>query len=369
MSDMRHRFIGIARSITNHWTTAISLTAAMFGIVETTFYWFSGLMGPYMLPWAVAQISTSVAMAKRPRAGAWATGIIWAICILSPQPVLNSGLFATLCALAILAYNKLSYSIILCLVDSLSLSVFIGKEHTLPWSTIFNILTLFISAITLGQILKWHTEILSNRLQQDKERKDRMLASQIHSDIANGLSATILQLQTGSQPTETICTELKETLQRVHNVINLLETQQPMITDDDTDSIVDMQANIEQLSTHNDGILHSLNISGSTIFPTQSVHMTRMNATLAKELLKETYSNIAKHSDPARGYIVCIHPESNELRISASNIAGNHQEELSGKYGLKNLSKAIEDSGGILDYGYSTNNPTEWNLFAKIPYR
>lgn len=367
LKDLLQQYKQFIQLLTDHWMTICALTAAGLGIIEITFYAIGGWVDFPMIIWSIAQISATLVMAKWHKNGAWIVGIIVAAGILSPQPVLNSGLLSTLCALVILSNLHLIQAIVLASINTTSLAIFIYKNSILPWSTLFNFLTLYLSAILLGRMVLWHNKTLANRLQQEKEKEQRMIAATIHNEIANGISVAILQLETDNYSTKEISKELKTVLSKIHNVIHVLE--QPR----DPSSIIqgiytkDERQEIKQLCIQKDTLLHSLGLRGRTVIQLDEDSINSNTKHLLTQILYEAYTNIGKYADRSRGYIISVFTQAGQIHITATNVIQDHTGDLSGNYGLQQLQSQITDSGGLLQYGPVDSTSREWQLLAIIP--
>lgn len=368
LSRLQQQFLHLIKLLSRHWMVSISLATAIFCATEMIFYGINGWLDSLMLAWGTAQIITTLIMSRWHKTGAWSTGIIWSAGMLSPQPVLNSGLLATLCALAILSYYYITQGILLCIINTITLTIYISTSKTLPWSTLFNFLSLYISAILLGLVIHWHTEIIENRIHRQQEQENNYIAAKIHNEIANGITTAILQLQTQTQTTTTITNELESTLKKVHNVIHLLENTQTSISNSEistpTLDIVSIQ--IETICKKQEMMLHSLGIKGITILQTNNVTMDRERASILYQLLQEIYTNIGKYAEHDHGYVISILHNMKSVRITVNNAIKKDIGNLSGKFGLRQLQYAIAELGGSLKYGIKDNS-NEWHLAATIP--
>ncbi len=271
-----------------------------------------------------------------PRTASILTTVLFLITgILLPDMPMASQIWGALLALSILAYTRLLVpaigSIAVMLLAQWSPAQIPPTEDALPIAYRLAFPILFSAAILLGCALRWRAqaqqtaiarkenELLSQRLAELETRQ--VLASHIHDTIAGNLTAMKLLLairQTdGNDIDNRLDRLITDTLREARATIGTLNGDKTATAFDG----MQLSGLIRVIMQSGDRYLHDLGFTGETTLiiddaPQGSSPELKREV---NDLLRELYTNIAKHGDAQSGYTMEVHLTADVLCIHQAN--------------------------------------------------
>ncbi|MBT1161102.1 MULTISPECIES: histidine kinase [Bifidobacterium] len=294
---------------------------------------------------------------------------------------------------------------------------------TVAMSGIAPVAVLFAGFLLGGMAARWNHERHSERMELAYRRQRARAAQDIHDYVSNDLAYLILRLDKdiadGKSPGVEELRELRDVasgaLDRTHQVIGVIEGREtgqqataangrtgatapsvaPCIDDRPSDhsgasssfgshharrssglSVVNPNAErddcplAEQLRTiayAGDHRLKELGFDGQTIIT--NANDSAEPDDLIAGFLEELYGNIAKHADPAGGYVLTIGIGRDAVQIALVDTALDNTSShasLSLGTGLDRYRMRVDSRGGVFDINARND---EWTLSVLIPLR
>lgn len=230
-------------------------------------------------------------------------------------------------------------------------------------------------------------EAMLGRISREQE-----LAHMIHDSVANDASTiallawrakTVENRDERNAMLDAIYDCSHDALNRVHDVIDVLNGKRPLQSDATADTAqrgdaVALDARIERYAENQDRVLGMLGFTGVShiegTLPENTV-VPAANVSAAMGLLREMYANIVRHCDAnatapaptALRYTVLISFEAHAIRIVQTNPITGYPKALAnsgGGKGLKLQQACLATIGGTLTAAIQGNN---WMLTAVIP--
>lgn len=295
---------------------------------------------------------------------------------------------------------------------------------TVAMSGVIPVIVLFAGFLLGGMAARWNHERHSERMELAYRRQRARAAQDIHDYVSNDLAYLILRLDKdiadGKSPGVEELRELRDVasgaLDRTHQVIGVIEGRDgghraaemngraeavasasvPLIDDRTSDdlglasssvshharrssgsSVVNpnaerddcpLAAQLRSIAHAGDHRLAELGFDGQTII-TNANDGAEPDALIAG-LLEELYGNIAKHADPAGGYVLTIGIGRDAVQVALVDTAldrdSSSEAGLSLGTGLNRYRSRVVTRGGMLDIDAQDG---EWTLSAGIPLR
>lgn len=296
---------------------------------------------------------------------------------------------------------------------------------TVTMSGIAPVVVLFAGFLLGGMAARWNHERHSERMELAYRRQRARAAQNIHDYVSNDLAYLILRLDKdiadGKSPSVEELHELRDVasgaLDRTHQVIGVIEGrndgQRTSASDGRSNTFADAVSSAsvpsidERPSNHSgatssSGSHHARRSSGSSIinpnaerddcqlaaqlrtiahagdhrlkelgFDGQTIITNANDSAEPDELiagfLEELYGNIAKHANPAGGYVLTVGIGRDAAQIALVDTPpgdAQHAQQRSTGTGLQRYRARIAERGGEL---HVDRRPAEWTLSATIP--
>ncbi|OZG64775.1 sensor histidine kinase [Bifidobacterium eulemuris] len=216
--------------------------------------------------------------------------------------------------------------------------------------------------------------------------REQELTHMIHDSVANDMS-TIAMLtwrakgvEDDTQILDAIYERSHHALNRVHEVIDVLNGKRELEPPDPAAEAPTLDAAIERIMEEQDRLLHMLGFVGSSRIDGDLHTDVEADDPLCETvtaLLEEAYANIVRHCAPPEdgttedgtGYSVTVDLDGDVIRLTATNPISHEPTVLRGVRHGRGLSlhrTAVESLGGMLATGVQDG---VWILNARIPTR
>lgn len=372
------------RRTDNAWLLTAVLVVALVCAGETLGALASGTMPVVDATCVFAVVAATMLMAFRPVTGALAVTASWIALSVAAVDMPSAMLLSVLTAIGILgyAYRRAATAIAvaalgvwICTQGGISWTsssgTFDSNDHVLlgvvAMSGVAPVVVLFVGSLLGGMAVRWNHERHSERMELAYRRQRTRAAQDIHDYVSNDLAYLILRLDKniadGKRPGVDELRELRDVaagaLDRTHQVIRVIEGDArrspssdgvwPAADHDGQASVhgtapdradgtvampamrpssvpshgidVDcpLAAQLRAIARSGDHRLAELGFDGQTI-------VTNANDDAAQDelvagLLEELYGNIAKHADPAGGYVLTIGIGRDAVQIALVDMA------------------------------------------------
>ncbi|KAB7789696.1 sensor histidine kinase [Bifidobacterium leontopitheci] len=244
------------------------------------------------------------------------------------------------------------------------------------------------------------------RLENEQRQRQEEIVHQLHDDVANRLSYTLLRMEHDDDTTvsgladehsraelDELADEVRKALASTRQAVNILSgrsaadertSRRDRMSDFDgggsvgaVSDIADEiapKAALDRLSgvvSDERRRLERLGITGLAVLPTSfAAGVGRRTLETTEALLRECFANIAKHAEPEGGYVlaVAVRPAGMVVSLSdtpaqAGDAAHTHDGRSTGK-GLDHYRRLLEDGGGSLTIA---DEDGQWTMTAIIP--
>ncbi|WP_204368060.1 sensor histidine kinase [Bifidobacterium callitrichos] len=267
------------------------------------------------------------------------------------------------------------------------------------------VMTATMALLLIGATIRWRGQRIravaeERRIASEMTVRDERhrMAARLHDDVTNKLAFLITDLECMRSDPHGITGErlalsqrmAREALDRVHEVIVMMEgnvddrsetipaAAHPDARDDARDSIQDdmgeriVEHDVTALLAELDDRLRILGFEGGSSVECRfacALHADAADVLMA--LIRELYTNMARHARPDGGYDVNVAFDEHRVIVTACDVA-NAEDTHGAGTGLERLRRELAPLGGTIDVvaggGGNEAIPGEWSVTAVIPY-
>ncbi|MBW3090376.1 2CS histidine protein kinase [Bifidobacterium miconisargentati] len=400
MYELRHSIDAIDDRVRNAWLLVAVLVTALVCSAET----LGGILnGDMTITDAITSFVFVVAvilMAFRPVTGCVLTGMAWTVLCLAAAQMPSATLLSVLLAVGIAGYADRRLALAITAVAMLAW--FVGNANlsgtrllfgTIAIRGVMPVIVLFLGFLLGGVAARWNHERSMAQAELDHRKRQERAARDIHDYVSNDLAYLILRfdkdIADGNAPSteelRELCRVAAEALERTHQVISVIEGRDA--AQSSCESAVGMRnaglsqvgvrkqadcplaEQVRSIAATGDRRLRELGFEGQTIITDAGT--TADCSVLVAGLLEELYGNVAKHADPAQGYVMTVGIGTDAVRVvctdtpKAMGTAGDMDDAaLSSGTGLNRYRRLLEQQNGVL---HIEMQDAEWTLSAVIP--
>ena len=369
-------------------------------VAETLLRWQSGHVLSYLLIPCLALVSL-VLLPLMPQSGAWLAVTLYCVGLVSPFPMSYSYSLAMALAAVIIWRDGRATAVLAAL---LGMSALLVDRKVLfglgPSDSVVVSFAYCMFAVVIGMVSRWQAD-RARRIERERRQAERDdIARTLHDRISNDLAYAIMRIDRDlEQPTahalHTPAGEFRElrgiieqALADTHQVIDALDdkddsaagvsnddradTARPVISCGSAalshgcpETAVDAYAAIVDDIDAYEERLRALGFAGQTTLAKTLPALSDAHAELLAGLLGEVYANIAKHGDPAHGYVVSIAGDGGDIVITAADTpASGSSTGLGLGSGLDRYRRMGVDIHVSADAAIKAG---QWSMSARIP--
>ena len=323
----------------------------------------------------VAQIGATAVMLRKARLGAALTVILAVASMLIPTAATFSMLFAVILAINILTFRRTAEGIaaVVVMVAASVISGILYHDSAMASGGALSLGVFCLIACTGGWLMRQWDDAQRRARRAERLEHDMAIAQYLHdyttNDLNNILMLTDLALTQPDSPApdtlERVRGLAKDALKQTRLAIAALEH------DDDADehtiyqpTASDLEQQLFAVAEEQRTLLGTYGYQGSVLIGEHPfAHCSQAQATLALSLVREMFSNIVQHADPAAGYTMTIAATPSQLHIAVTDCHAEHSTPGMNT-GLARLRRRITEAGGTWQVEEHGRN---WTLATIMP--
>ncbi|WP_240544372.1 hypothetical protein [Bifidobacterium sp. SO4] len=397
-------------------------------VAETLLRWQSGHVLSYLLIPCSALVSL-VLLPLMPESGAWLAVTLYCVGLVSPFPMSYSYSLAMVLAVTIIWRDGRAMAV---LAAVLGISALLIDQKVLfglgPSDSVVVSFAYCMFAVVIGVVSRWQADRARQSEQKRRQTERDAIARALHDRISNDLAYAIMRIDRDIAQAEAVrydsvlCTDaakresrrrgttyrnqyadvaeerhspmgpgelhelrgiIETALADTHQVINALDRASETAIDTsagraravDYGTVPRISPQIDSVGTTIDRIdsqeerLRALGFDGQTTMPDAFPQLSASRAGLLTGLLGEIYANIAKHGDPAHGYVVSIAADGDDIVVTAVDtpLPNRGTDNSGSELGLGTGLTRYRNMGVDIRIGSDSTN--QWSMTARLPVK
>lgn len=405
--ELMHRLGAIDGRVRNAWLLVATLVTALICTIEILGGMLDGDMGIVDAIASFVFVAAVILMAFRPVIGCVLTGMAWAVLCLVPVQMPSAMLLSMLLAAGVAGYadGRLAFAITVTglLAWLAGPSTASGTRllfGTIAMHGVAPVTVLFLGSLLGGLAVRWNHERGMAQAELEHRKRQERAARDIHDYVSNDLAYLILRfdkdIADDHAPSVEELRELRsiasQALEHTHQVIGVIEglsdtpepagatagARNPGLAQTGKGKQTDcpLVEQVRGIVAASDHRLRELGFDGQTIVSVTGATANRN--VLVAGLLEELYGNMAKHADPAQGYVMTVGIGTDAVRVTCTDTSKTVETTgdggtggmtagggtLSSGTGLDRYHRLLEQQNGAL---HIEMQDAEWTLSAIMP--